>query len=63
MAAAAESHPQPWDPAARAVRVGGGGDPLRGIAGNTVADLRCQRNGNPVASAGLPVTLTGEQDS
>ncbi|MEW5303160.1 MAG: hypothetical protein WDW36_005879 [Sanguina aurantia] len=63
MAAAAESHPQPWDPAARAVRVGGGGDPLRGIAGNTVADLRCQRNGNPVASAGLPVTLTGSPGS
>lgn len=63
MAAAAEAHPQPWDPVARAMRVGGGGDPLRDVAGNTVTDLRCQRNSNQVASSeGLPMNPTGEQD-
>ncbi len=42
--AARRSRPPPWDPAARSVRPGGGGEPLKDALGNSVADLRANRS-------------------
>lgn len=62
IAATAEQHPPPWDPVARAMRAGGGGDPLRDICGNTISDLRLQRNSNRTSFEALPGSLAGEPE-
>lgn len=36
--------PPPWDPAVRSVRRGGGGEPLRGVDGAPVANLRAMKS-------------------
>lgn len=43
-AAARAAAPPPWDPAARLARRGGGGEPLKGMDGVPVTDLRSQRH-------------------
>lgn len=46
------ARPPPWDPAARAARPGGGGEPLKDSAGNAVADLRAVKSGLMLSSSG-----------
>jgi hypothetical protein len=43
-AVARAAAPPPWDPASKLSRRGGGGEPLRGLDGATVADLRNQKH-------------------
>lgn len=43
-AAARAAAPPPWDPAAKLGRRGGGGEPLKGVDGVPVTDLRNQRH-------------------
>jgi hypothetical protein len=43
-AAARAAAPPPWDPASKLSRRGGGGEPLRGLDGAAVTDLRNQKH-------------------